>query len=134
MSKNYYSEIHLHLTWHTILSRPLLTETVEPLAWAALREKATELGDVIIHEIGGTPTHVHLAVSIEPTVLISELFGSRRESASGTETKGSSVANWVRCRQFWIKGPAVGCRLHSQSEGTSRTRGNVRSIGVHWSI
>jgi putative transposase len=75
MTRNYYSEINLHLVWHTKLSRPLLTPDVEPIAWAALREKAAEVGGVIVHEIGGTETHVHLAVSIEPTVTISELVG-----------------------------------------------------------
>jgi putative transposase len=76
MSNNYYSEINLHLTWHTKLSRPLLTPNIEPMAWAALREKAAELGDIVVHEIGGTETHVHLALSIEPTVKISDLVGA----------------------------------------------------------
>jgi len=75
MSHNYYSEINLHVVWHTKLSRPLLKPDVEPMAWAALREKAAEMGDVVVHEIGGTETHVHLALTIEPTVLISDLVG-----------------------------------------------------------
>jgi putative transposase len=75
MADNYYSEINLHLVWHTKLSRPLLNHEVEAMAFACLREKAAALGDVYIHEIGGTETHVHLALSIEPTVLISELVG-----------------------------------------------------------
>jgi putative transposase len=75
MSKNYYSEINLHVTWHTKISAPLLTGDVEPMAWAALRAKAAELGDIVVHEINGTETHVHLAVSIEPTMLISDLVG-----------------------------------------------------------
>src|SRR5690349_467536 len=76
MSRNYYSEINLHLVWHTKLSRPLLTPDLERMAWAALREKAAELGGIVVHEIGGTETHVHLVISIEPTVTISELVGA----------------------------------------------------------
>jgi REP-associated tyrosine transposase len=76
MSRNYYSEINLHLVWHTKLSRPLLTADIEPMAWGALREKLADFGDVIVHEIGGIATHVHLAVSIEPTVKISDLVGA----------------------------------------------------------
>ena len=34
MSRNYYTEIHSHMTWHTVLSQPLLTAKVEPLAIA----------------------------------------------------------------------------------------------------
>jgi putative transposase len=75
MADNYYSEINLHLTWHTKLSRPLLKPDVEAMTFGCLREKAAALGDVYVHEIGGTETHVHLALSIEPTVLISELIG-----------------------------------------------------------
>ncbi len=76
MSDNYYSEINLHLMWHTKLSRPLITPAIEPIVWNALREKAANLGDIIVHEIGGIETHVHLALTIEPTVTVSELVGA----------------------------------------------------------
>jgi len=82
MSQNYYSEIYLHLTWHTKLSRPLIVPDVETLARKCLREKAAALGDIKIHEIGGIETHVHLAVSIEPTVTISEMVGALKGYAS----------------------------------------------------
>ncbi len=82
MGKNYYSEINLHITWHTKLSRPLLLPDVEAMTFACLREKAAALGDIYIHEIGGTETHLHLAVSIEPTVLISELVGTLKGYSS----------------------------------------------------
>jgi putative transposase len=82
MSDNYYSEINLHLVWHTKLSRPLLTPDIEALTYTCLREKAAKLGDVYIHGIGGIDTHVHLAVSIEPTVLISDLIGALKGYSS----------------------------------------------------
>lgn len=82
MSDNYYSEINLHLTWHTKLSRPLLTPEIEAMTFTCLREKAASVGDVYVHEIGGTATHVHVALSIEPTVLISELIGTLKGYSS----------------------------------------------------
>jgi len=82
MANNYYSEINLHLTWHTKLSRPLLTPDVEAMTFACLREKAAALGDIYIHEIGGTETHIHIALSIEPTVLVSELIGTLKGYSS----------------------------------------------------
>jgi len=98
MSHNYYSEIYLHLTWHTKLSRPLLTPDVETLARQCLREKAAALGDVQIHEIGGIETHVHLAVSIERTVSISELVGALKGYASHEVNRrlgmSSKVLEW----------------------------------------
>ena len=44
MPQNDYSEIFLHLTWHTKLSRPLLRDDVEAMAYHMLREKAAALG------------------------------------------------------------------------------------------
>jgi putative transposase len=81
MSRNYYCEILLHLTWHTKLSRPLLTPEIESLARECFRDKAHALG-VRIHEIGGIETHVHMAVSIEPTILISDLVGQLKGYSS----------------------------------------------------
>ena len=39
MSRNYYSEIHLHFVWHTKESSPLLTPQVESHAHRELRHK-----------------------------------------------------------------------------------------------
>ena len=82
MSRNYYSEIHLHLTWHTKTSSPLLTPTVEPLAHRAIKHKIVEWPGAFIHEIGGIETHVHLVVTIAPTILISEFIGQIKGASS----------------------------------------------------
>jgi putative transposase len=75
MSKNYYSEINLHLVWHTKNSLPLLTPTIEPLVHRCIRKRILDTTDVFVHEIGGIETHVHVAVSIPPTLTISEWIG-----------------------------------------------------------
>ncbi|NUQ65453.1 MAG: IS200/IS605 family transposase [Pirellulales bacterium] len=75
MSKNYYSEINLHVVWHTKNSLPLLTPTVEPIAHRELRRRIVDTPEVYLHEIGGTETHVHIAVTIPPTLTISEWIG-----------------------------------------------------------
>ena len=82
MSKNYYSEINLHLIWHTKDSLPLLTPQVEPLAQRYVRQKLINTEGVYVHEVGGTETHMHVAVSIPPTVLISELVGQLKGGSS----------------------------------------------------
>jgi putative transposase len=98
MANNYYSEINLHLTWHTKLSRPLLSPDIEAMTFTCLREKGAALGDVYIHEIGGTETHVHLAISVEPTVLISELIGTLKGYSSHEVNRrlgmGRTVLQW----------------------------------------
>jgi putative transposase len=95
MCQNYYREIFLHLTWHTKLSRPLLTSDVAAMTYRCLREKAASLGDIQIHEIGGIETHVHLAVSIEPTVTISEMVGALKGYASHEVNRRLGMASRV---------------------------------------
>ncbi len=82
MSKNYYSEINLHIVWHTKTSLPLLTPTVEPMAHRCLRKRIIETPDVFVHEIGGTETHVHIAVTIPPTLTISKWIGELKGGTS----------------------------------------------------
>jgi putative transposase len=82
LSRNYYSEINLHIVWHTKLSMPLLTPQVEAVVHHYLRGKLINLPGAYIHEIGGTETHVHLAVSIAPTILISDLIGKLKGASS----------------------------------------------------
>ena len=76
MSRNYYSEINLHLVWHTKNSVPLLTREVEPLAHRFLKKRIVDTAGAFVHEIGGTETHFHVAVTIPPTLLISEFIGN----------------------------------------------------------
>lgn len=82
MSRNYYSEINLHVVWHAKGSLPLLTPTVEPMVHKYLRQRLINTSGIYVHEIGGTETHVHLAMTIPPTVTISELIGELKGSSS----------------------------------------------------
>jgi putative transposase len=66
MSRNYYAEINLHITWHTKGSSPLLVPKIEAAAHHALRGKCINTTGVYIHAIGGIETHVHLCVSRSP--------------------------------------------------------------------
>ena len=91
MSHNCYSEINLHLTWHTKESSPLLTERVEPLAHRYVRQKIVNTAGVFVHEIGGTETHIHVAVSVPPTLLISEFVGQLKGASSHEVNKQLSL-------------------------------------------
>jgi putative transposase len=82
MSRNYYSEINLHLTWHTNGSTPLLVPKVEAIVHHYLRGRCINTPGVYIHEIGGIETHVHMAISIAPTVLISEFVGQLKGASA----------------------------------------------------
>ncbi|MEX2171583.1 MAG: transposase [Pirellulales bacterium] len=98
MSRNYYSEIHLHLTWHTKTSSPLQTPTIEPLAHRAIKHKIVDWPGAFVHEIGGTETRVHLAVTIAPTITICEFIGQIKGSSSHEVNqqvgRGGRVLEW----------------------------------------
>jgi REP element-mobilizing transposase RayT len=96
VSRNYYSEIHLHILWHTKESAPLLISEIEALAHRELRHKLVSLPGAFVHEIGGTPTHVHLAVTLAPTIGISELIGQLKGASSHdvNERLGGKAIQW----------------------------------------
>jgi putative transposase len=82
MSRSYYSEINLHIVWHTKQSLPLLSPQIEPLAHRLLKKRIADTPGAFYHEIGGIETHVHVVVSIPPTLLISEFVGKLKGGAS----------------------------------------------------
>jgi putative transposase len=82
MPRNVYSEINLHLTWHTKHNAPVLVDTVESRTHHYLRHRALQTPGVIVHEVGGTPDHVHMAVSIPPTLVIAEWIGQLKGASS----------------------------------------------------
>jgi putative transposase len=96
MAQNYYAEINLHLTWHTKESSPLLVASVETVAHQELKERCIKTPGVFIHEIGGIETHVHLCISVAPTIKPSELVGQLK-GASSHETNqklGYKALEW----------------------------------------
>ena len=82
MSRNVYSEINLHITWHTKESYPSLTEQIEDRVHHYLKHRVLETTGVLFHEIGGTENHLHLAVSVPPTLLISDWIGKLKGASS----------------------------------------------------
>jgi putative transposase len=82
MSRNYYSEINLHLVWHCKESSPLLTPDVERLVHRFIRKRIVDTPGAYVHEIGGTETHVHIAVTVPPTLTPSEFVGQLKGGSS----------------------------------------------------
>ncbi len=82
MARNYYAEINLHFVWHTKNSSPLLTPQVEAVVHQYIRGRCISSTGVYFHEIGGIEDHVHVVVSIVPTIVISEFVGQLKGSSS----------------------------------------------------
>ncbi len=134
MSKNYYSEIHLHLIWHTKESSPMLAPPVETFVHQWLKKRIVETPGVYVHEIGGTETHLHLAISIVPTINIADLVGQLK-GASAHETNhqfgphgkalvwqaGYGVVSFGRANLDWVRAYIRRQREH-HAQGTIQSR------------
>jgi putative transposase len=96
MSRNYYGEINLHIVWHTKLSQPMLTPQIERVAHQCIRQRIVGWPGAFIHEIGGTESHVHVVVSIAPTITISDFIGQLKGGSSHdvNQKVGSKLLEW----------------------------------------
>ena len=98
MSSHVFHEIYRHLTWHTKSSSPLITPELEPQVFEFFQTRCAKTKGVYLHGINGTPTHVHLALNIEPYVTISDLVGELKGACSFELNKahGTQVLQWQR--------------------------------------
>jgi REP element-mobilizing transposase RayT len=81
MSRDVYSEINLHLTWHVKNDRNIITEAMERDLHQILQRRTHQHG-AFFHGVGGTANHVHLVLSMLPSTLISTLVGRIKGGAS----------------------------------------------------
>jgi putative transposase len=82
MPRNVYWEHYLDFVWRTKDSLPLLTAKVEPLVHKYLIHRGLETPEVMVHAVGGIEDHVHIAVSLPPTVLVSTWIGELKGACS----------------------------------------------------
>ena len=96
MSRNYYAEINLHIVWHTKESAPLLVPKVEAIVHHYLRGRCIATSGVYVHEIGGIETHVHLCLSVVPTIVISDFIGQLKGASShdANQKLSHKVVEW----------------------------------------
>lgn len=90
MSHRAYSEINLHITWHTKNNLPLIKPSIESKLYEFLRKKMSETPEIYIHAIGGIENHVHVAVSVPPTVQPAEWIGQLKGASSHFINQGSN--------------------------------------------
>jgi len=82
MSLRAYSEINLHFTWHVKDNSPVIRDEVECQLQCFLKAKAAQTPDLCVHGIGGTDDHVHLVVSVSPTLRPSDWIGKLKGASS----------------------------------------------------
>lgn len=66
-----YWRLHYHIIWSTFEREPSITPEREKLFYSVLYAKAKEL-DLKIHAAGNVEDHVHIALSIPPSLSIAD--------------------------------------------------------------
>ncbi|MFY7806665.1 MAG: IS200/IS605 family transposase [Limnoraphis robusta] len=73
--------LYYHLVWTTKERQPLIKADKEEKLYAYIINKSDQL-NCIIHAIGGIEDHIHLVVSIPPTLSISEFVKKIKGSSA----------------------------------------------------
>ncbi len=80
MRRSYY-ELYIHVVWSTKNTLPLITESVEKNIQDIVKAKCRKFDTELI-AIGNVEDHIHLLLSINPNIKISELVGEIKGATS----------------------------------------------------
>jgi len=136
MSAHVFHEIYLHFNWHTKGDSPLLTPTLEPIVHEFLQSRCQSTNGVYFHAVGGTATHVHLAIHIEPQICISDLVGDLKGACSFEINKqkrfkalewqrGFGVVSFGRKQLPWVNDYIARQKEHHQ---TGRVQARLEKV------
>ncbi|MFT3746015.1 MAG: transposase [Pyrinomonadaceae bacterium] len=125
MSIRVYSEINLHVTWHTKNSLPMITGAMQPELFAFLKNKIVETRGAYFHPIGGIETHLHIAFSVKPSIHLDEWIGQLKGASSFEMGKGLQWQAGYGIVSFGTKDlPWVVRYIHGQRE--HHTKGTIQ--------
>ena len=82
MAQRAYSETNLHIVWHVKDNQPALSDEIKTPLYRHLRDRALPQPGVFWHDVGGTHDHIHMAVSVPPTVTPSEWIGDLKGASA----------------------------------------------------
>jgi REP element-mobilizing transposase RayT len=82
MSNRSYSEINLHLTWHTKDNIPFITPQLEPSLYGFIKNRIVNDRQAYFHAVGGIVDHVHIAASFFPPFEIDAWIGQMKGASS----------------------------------------------------
>ena len=94
-SNSYYQLVY-HFIWGTKNKLPLITPTVEDRLFPYIGYKCKELG-YFLHSINGTEDHIHLLLSLTPTILVADVAKNLKGSSShyiNKETDLGEILYW----------------------------------------
>jgi putative transposase len=86
-----FCRLFYHLIWSTKERLPLIEARFEDELYKVIAAKATQLG-ATVYAVGGIEDHVHVVMSVPPTLAISELIGQIKGSSSHWVNRNQGVA------------------------------------------
>jgi putative transposase len=98
MGLHVYSEINLHATWYTKHNLPVMVGALEEDLHEFLREYIASNGG-LAHAVGGTADHVHVAVTVDPDLAISQWLGRLKGASAyfvNHQVARGKVLEWQR--------------------------------------
>ncbi len=66
----------------------MITETIQPELYAFLKNRIVETQGAYFHAIGGIETHVHIGLSVKPSIHLDEWVGQLKGASSFEMGKG----------------------------------------------
>jgi putative transposase len=76
-----FARCYYHIIWATYRRQPLISEAIEPYLNGIVRNKATE-SRIDVFALNSVADHIHLAVRVPPSVLLSEWIGKVKGATS----------------------------------------------------
>lgn len=76
-----YWRLFYHIVWTTRNREPLIQEAFALDIHRVIARKATQLR-AMVHAVGGVENHVHMVVSVPPSLALSEFIGQVKGSSS----------------------------------------------------
>lgn len=72
---------YYHIIWATKNRQPIITPVIEPILFEAIRQKSDELLCPLL-AINGIADHIHIAVSIRPSLSVADWVGQVKGTSS----------------------------------------------------
>jgi putative transposase len=76
-----YWVCHYHLIWSTFGREPTITPTVEPMLFEAIRDEIQRQKAILL-ALNSIPDHIHIAVSVPPSISIAAFVGRLKGASS----------------------------------------------------
>ena len=87
-----YTKLYYHAIWSTKHREPTISPIIENKLHSYIAKKAIHLGG-IVYAINGIDDHIHLAVSIPPSIAISKFIGQIK-AVSSTKLNQSGLIDY----------------------------------------